>query len=156
CRAASRRISLLAILSLLPVSARSEDPQLVADTPPRSPDEQLKLFHLPPGFEIQLFAAEPDIIKPINIAFDDRCRLWATQSVEYPFPAQPDRTPRDCVKIMEDTDGDGRADRTTTFVDGLNIPIGVIPIRGGGIVYSIPYIYRFLDTDGDSKADTRE
>ncbi len=135
------------------------------------------MFHLPPGFEIQLVAAEPDINKPMNIAFDDRSRLWVTSSVEYPFPAKDGATPRDSIMILEDTDGDGRADVVKTFVDGLNIPIGVLPVMtrvngpdgrpapqsgsgaklvSGCVAYSIPNIWRFLDTDGDDRADTRE
>src|SRR5262245_7929195 len=63
----------------------------IARTPPRTPAEEQKLFHLPPGFDIELVAAEPDIRKPMNLAFDDRGRLWLTDSVEYPFPAPADR-----------------------------------------------------------------
>src|SRR5262249_14349441 len=57
---------------------------------------------------------------------------------------------------LEDTDGDGKADKITTFADGLNIPIGILPISQGAIVHSIPHIYRLLDTDGDGQADRRE
>src|SRR5882724_2908358 len=69
----------------------------VASTPPLTPAEQRKKFHLPPGFEIELVAAEPQINKPINIAFDAKGRLWVTGSVEYPFPAKNGQTPRDKV-----------------------------------------------------------
>ena len=103
-----------------------------------------------------LVASEPAIGKPINLNFDDRGRIWVTQSVEYPFPAPPGRTPRDVIKILERTHGDGVADRVTTFADGLNIPIGLLPITNGAIVYSIPNIYRVLDSDGDGRADKRE
>jgi putative heme-binding domain-containing protein len=139
----------------------------VASTDPKTPAEEQKCFHLPPGFAIELVASEPDIGKPINLNFDDRGRLWLTQSIEYPFPAPPGRKPRDVIKILE-LAHDGRAERVTTFADGLNIPIGILPItiqkRGqspsfseqGAIVYSIPNIYRVLDTDGDGRADKRE
>ncbi len=139
-------------------SPGQEDPyrNFIASTGPRSPADEQKSFRLPPGFEIQLVASEPDIHKPMNLAFDDGGRLWVTESVEYPFPAPPDRKPRDAIKILEDTDGDGRADRISTFADGLNIPIGILPISQGAIVYSIPNIYRLLDTDGDGRADRRE
>src|SRR5437870_4865287 len=79
-------------------AARSEqDPagEFVATTPPRTPAEEQRCFHLPPGFAIELVASEPDIIKPINLSFDDRGRIWVTQSVEYPFPAPAKRKPRD-------------------------------------------------------------
>src|SRR5271165_4402631 len=80
----------------------------IADTPPRTPQEQQKLFHLPPGFVIELVADEPLISKPINIAFDAEGRLWVTETVEYPFPAPADKTPRDGVKILSDFAPDGR------------------------------------------------
>src|SRR5262249_27233146 len=86
---------------------------------------------------------------------DERGRLWVTDTLEYPFPAPPDRKPRDSVKVLEDFDDHGRARKVTTFADGLNIPIGLIPVRGGAIVHSIPNIYRLSDTAGDGKADQR-
>jgi putative membrane-bound dehydrogenase-like protein len=121
-----------------------------------SPGEQLQKFHLPPGFEIQLFASEPAIHKPINMTFDSQGRLFVTDTLEYPYPAQEGTVPRDTVKILVDRNFDGTADDITTFVDGLNIPLGVMPIPRGAIVYGIPSIFRCLDTDGDGKTDTRE
>ncbi len=72
-----------------PGTSRGQNPapvENVSSLPPRSPEEERKALHLPPGFEIQLVAAEPDIHKPLNIAFDDRGRLWVTDTLEYPFP----------------------------------------------------------------------
>ncbi len=137
-------------------------PELVGDllatnvrkTDPLTPQEQQRTFHLPEGFEVQLFAAEPDIGKPMNMAFDARGRLWVTQSQEYPFPAKEGQG-RDRITILEDTNGDGRADKFTVFAEGLNVPIGVLPVEGGAIVYSLPYIYRFFDLDGDDRADQK-
>src|SRR5262249_3880468 len=93
--------------------------------------------------------------KPINIAFDARGRLWVTESVEYPFPAAGEKT-RDAVKILEDFGPDGRARKITTFAENLNIPIGVLPMGDGALVYSIPHIWRMSDTRGAGKADKRE
>src|SRR6058998_3859411 len=123
-------------------------PADVRPTPPRTPEEERSGFQLPPGFEIELFASEPDIGKPLNMAFDSRGRLWITQSREYPHAAAEGKG-RDKVLILEDSDGDGRADKFIPFAEGLNIPVGVVPVRGGAVVYSIPYIYRFFDLDGD-------
>src|SRR5580700_10633518 len=100
----------------------------IARTEPHKPEDEKKTFHLPPGFEAQLVAADPDIHKPINMSFDARGRLWITESVEYPFPAKADKPPRDCVKILEDFAPDGRARKITTWADGLNIPIGLLPL----------------------------
>jgi putative heme-binding domain-containing protein len=136
--------------------AQDLPPELVARTGPRSPAEERRAFRLPPGFDVELVASEPDIHKPMNLAFDARGRLWVTDTVEYPFPAPADRTPRDTVKILEDFGPDGRARKVTTFADGLNIPIGLMPVEGGVIVHSIPNIFLLRDSDGDGRADRRE
>jgi len=130
----------------------------VAPTEARSPEEERKSFHLPPGFEAQLVADETQIHKPMNIAFDDRGRLWVTETVEYPYPAKEGTKPRDAVKVLDDFGPDGRARRVTTFADGLNIPIGVMPLGDGSsaLVHSIPAIWRLTDSDGDGTADKRE
>ena len=129
---------------------------LVAPSEALSPQEQQKLFHLPPGFEIQLFASEPAIHKPMNLSFDSAGRLFVTDTLEYPYPAKDGAVPRDTVKILVDRNLDGTADEITTFVDALNIPLGVMPISGGVLVYGIGGVLRCLDTDGDSRADSRE
>lgn len=127
----------------------------VRPTEPLTAQAQLKTFTVPEGFEIQLVAAEPQIAKPMNLAFDARGRLWVTDSVEYPFPAPADRPGRDSIKILEDTDGDQRYDRITTFAENLNIPIGLLPVARGAIVFSIPNIWYLEDTDDDGQADQR-
>ncbi len=131
-------------------------PVNVSTQPPRSAEEERRSFHLPPGFEIQLVAAEPYVRKPINMNFDDRGRLWVTESVEYPFPAPPNKPHRDAVKIYTIDPKTGHAADVKTFTTGLNIPIGVLPITGGAIVYSIPNIYRYNDINGDDRADSHQ
>ena len=129
---------------------------VVRKTEPLTPEQERAGFVLPPGFEIQLVAAEPDIVKPLNMAFDARGRLWVTSSKEYPFAAPKGRKPQDTIKILEDTNNDGRADKITTFADGLNIPMGLYPYKDGVICFSIPNVWFLRDTDGDDKADKRE
>jgi putative heme-binding domain-containing protein len=143
----------LCILSLV---ATAQEPPVVATQEPLSAQEELKRFNLPPGFEIQLVASEPDIIKPMNLAFDDRGRLYCTQSVEYPFPVKDGLPARDTVKRLEDFSADGRAGKISTFVAGLNIPIGVYPTADGVICHSIPKIWKCSDVDGDGKCEKRE
>jgi len=109
-------------------------------------------FKIPDGFEIQLFASEPDIQKPVNIAFDEKGRMWVTQSFDYPLPA-PTGKGTDRISILEDTDGDGKADKFTHFNDTLNIPVGVYPMNNGAITFSIPNVYKFIDDNGDGKSD---
>ncbi len=160
------------LLSLaLTLSAGAADDSLVRNSEARSAEEELAALHVPEGFEIQLFAAEPQINKPINLALDARGRLWVSSTAEYPYAAAKERWSdpqgtrvdgsRDAIKILEDTDGDGRADKVSDFADGLNIPTGVLPWhkpehRDGCIAWSIPNIWYFADTTGDGKADHRE
>src|SRR5207247_481636 len=120
-----------------PPAAAQDDPFAagVRTTPRLSPAEEQKQFKLPPGFEINLVAAEPDIQKPLNMNFDERGRIWLTCTVEYPYAAPPDRPGKDSIRVLEDTDGDGRFEKVTTFADGLNIPIGIYPWKGGCVDY---------------------
>ena len=146
----------LLLLSAVAVAGQKN----IADTEPRTPADEAKLLHLPPGFEVQLVASEPDIHKPINMDFDDRGRLWVTQTVEYPFPEKDGKLKgQDAVKVLEDFGADGKAHKITTFADDLDIPIGVLPLLSAkpqdAIVYSIPSIWRLRDADGDGRADER-
>lgn len=127
----------------------------IAPTDALTPEEAQKVFKLPPGFEIELYASEPDIGKPMNIAFDAKGRMWVTQSAEYPFAASPGEG-SDPITILEDTDNDGKADRFTEFSDTLNIPIGILPVYKGAVAYSIPNVYRFTNEDSDRRADSKK
>lgn len=160
-----------AILLLWLTGPTKADDRLVRETEPLSPAQELAALQVPEGFEIQLFAAEPQINKPINLGFDQRGRLWVSSTVEYPYAAEKDRwqddkgsrvrDSLDAIKILEDTNGDGSADKISTFADGLNIPTGVLPWhkpehQSGCIAWSIPNIWYFADTTGDGKCDLRE
>src|SRR5690606_2227408 len=100
----------------------------IRSTEARTPEAERAGFKLPEGFEIQLYASEPDIGKPINLTFDAKGRMWVTQSFEYPFPASPGNG-SDRITVLEDTNGDGKADKFTHFSDTLNIPIGIFPVN---------------------------
>lgn len=153
------------------ICAQSDKDRLVRETEPLTADEERAKLRVPEGFSVQLFASEPMINKPINMAFDGRGRLWVASTVEYPYAAAKDRwvdatgsqvrDSRDAIKILEDTDGDGKADKVIDFADGLNIPTGVLPWhrpehKDGCIAWSIPNIWYFADTDGDGRCDLRE
>ncbi|HEX6226372.1 MAG TPA: PVC-type heme-binding CxxCH protein [Chryseolinea sp.] len=127
----------------------------IRSTEARTPEEERLGFKLPPGFEIQLYASEPDIGKPINITFDAKGRMWVTQSFEYPFAASPGKG-TDRITILEDTNHDGKADTFTQFSDTLNIPIGILPLNDGAVAYSIPNVYKFTDSNKDGKADDKK
>src|SRR5689334_18566775 len=140
---------------LLSSASAQEDPFAlgVRTTPWLSPEDEQKAFKLPEGFEINLVAAEPDIQKPLNMQFDEQGRIWLTCTVEYPYAAPSDRPAKDSIRVLEDTDGDGRFEKMTIFAEGLNIPMGIYPWKGGCIAFSIPDIIHFEDTDGDLKCD---
>lgn len=125
----------------------------IRSTDPRTPEEERKGFRLPPGFEIQLFASEPNIDKPINMTFDAKGRMWVTQSFEYPFPTPEGAKSTDKLTILEDTDHDGVADKFTVVSDTLNIPIGVLPLGDGNLAFSVPNLYRFTNNGGDEKPE---
>lgn len=152
----SRSIAVLLAAAFACLPAVAQEVPLVAPGEALTPAEQQKLFHLPPGFEIQLIASEPEIQKPMNMAFDAAGRLYVTQSIEYPWPAT-EGTPRDTIRVITDTNGDGVPDKVSKYATGLNIPIGVLPLAGNSVLaYNIPRIERFTDTDGDGVADQRE
>jgi putative heme-binding domain-containing protein len=151
-------LAFIALTSVFcPLTSAQDDPFAVGvrTTPWLAPGDEQKLFKLPPGFEINLVAAEPDIQKPLNMAFDEKGRIWLTCTVEYPYAAPPNRPGRDTIKILEDTDTDGRYEKITTFADGLNIPMGIYPWKGGCVAFSIPNIGHFEDTDADGVCDKR-
>ncbi|MBM3846623.1 MAG: dehydrogenase, partial [Verrucomicrobia bacterium] len=148
----------LAILLACSFQASSADPfaEGVRTTDPRTPEAQRAGFKLPPGIEVDLIASEPNIAKPMNMAFDARGRLWVTTSYEYPFAKKPGEPARDFIRVFEDTDRDGSFEKSWIFADNLNIPIGILPYQNGCIVWSIPNIWMLRDTDGDGKADQRD
>jgi hypothetical protein len=120
---------------------------------PLEPAESLKHLVTLPGFETSLFASEPEIIKPLWLAWDERGRLWIAESVDYPNELKPIGEGRDRLKICEDTNGDGRADKFTIFCEKLSIPTGFVFANGGVIVIHSGRTEFFKDTNGDDKAD---
>src|SRR5437667_973443 len=124
-------------------------------TPALSPEESRKKFVVPPGFEVRLFAAEPEVVNPVAMTWDERGRLWVVELYEYPLGAKPGQKPRDRIKILEDTDGDGRADKVSVFADGLNLATAILLGNGGVYVGQAPDLLFLEDTDGDGRADKR-
>lgn len=151
----SRRLSALALgLLTLTVLAGLSQAQGAL-----TPEQQLASFKLAPGFEVNLFASEAQgVINPIQMRWDERGRLWVAGSKVYP-QLKPGEEPDDHVIILEDTDGDGRADKSTVFADGLMIPTGLEIAAGEGNAAYIgegSKLWLMTDTDGDGRADRRE
>src|ERR1051325_7637149 len=117
-----------------------------------SPEEEVKTFQIEPGFDIQLFAAEPMIANPIHMNFDAQGRLWVLCSSGYP-QIQPSTEPKDKLIILQDTNGDGRADQASTFADGLMIPTGFALGDQGVYVGQGTELLHLRDSNGDGKAD---
>ena len=123
-----------------------------AESPRSSPEEERATLQAADGFEIQLFAADPAIAKPIQMNFDNRGRLWVVSSESYP-QLEPGAEPRDKVFVLEDKDGDGVAERSTLFADGLLLPTGIEIGDGGVYVGQSTEVLHLRDTDGDGRAD---
>ncbi|MBN8246621.1 MAG: c-type cytochrome [Verrucomicrobia bacterium] len=124
---------------------------------PLSPQDSLRYTQVPADFDLQLFAAEPDVVKPIALAWDERGRAWVVEARDYPHGLTPEGTPGgDQIKICEDTNGDGRADRFTVFADGLNLATSLVFVNGGILVSEARHMVFLRDTDGDGRADGRE
>lgn len=118
-------------------------------------ERPLPEFEVAEGFEINLFAENPLLAKPIQMNFDPAGRLWIASSETYPqvIPGEP---ANDKIIVIEDADHDGVADRTTVFADGLLIPTGVAPGDGGVYVGNSTELVHFRDNDGDGKADEKK
>ncbi len=119
---------------------------------PLSAEDSMKYTQVRADFDLKLFASEPDIVNPIFMAWDERGRLWVAETVDYPNEVK-DGNGDDTIKILEDTDGDGKADKVTVFADGLNIPTSLTFWNGGIIVAQAPDFLFLKDEDGDDKAD---
>jgi putative heme-binding domain-containing protein len=120
------------------------------------PEQFIETCTLPPGYELQLFADErrfPELANPVQMAFDSRGRLWVSTMPSYPQWRPGDPKPADKLVILEDTDGDGKADTSTVFYDQLHCPTGFQFFAGGVLVMDQPRMLWLADTDGDDKAD---
>ena len=147
-----RLITLLALV--VTAGLHAAQPKSLADIPSVDPEVEKAGFVVPEGFEINLFAADPMIQKPVQMNFDAQGRLWVVTSTTYPH-IKPGEEAKDQVVVLEDTKHVGKADKVTTFADGLHIPTAVIPGDGGAYVANSTEILFLKDTNGDLKADQR-
>lgn len=124
---------------------------------PLTPEQALKTFRLPPGFRIELVAAEPMIETPVSISFDDQGRMYVVEMRGYmrDLDGTTEKEPTGRVSLLTDLDGDGRMDRATAFADKLVMPRAVMPVAGGALVAEPPNLFFCKDTQGDGVADER-
>ena len=139
-----------ASLLLLPGCSRHQD------AAPRSPQESLQSMQIHPDFRVELFASEPEVVDPVEMAFDARGRIFVAEMLDLPYDPEPGHEPRSRIRLLEDTDGDGRPDRSRIFADRLQQVTSVLPWKGGLLVTAAPDIIYLEDTNGDGRADSRE
>jgi putative membrane-bound dehydrogenase-like protein len=122
---------------------------------PLEPAEAAKQFDIRPGFRVELIAAEPLVRSPVAMDFDENGRLYVVEFPEYNQYANPKPPPaRGCIKLLEDTDGDGRYEKATVFAE-IDAPVAVACWDGGVFVGAVPDLWYLKDTDGDGKADVK-
>lgn len=124
---------------------------------PISPEEELKSFQLAPGFKAELVAAEPMVEEPVTISFDARGRMWVVEMRGYMpnVDAKGEDEPNGRVVILEDTNGDGRMDKRTVFLDGLVMPRAIMLRKNGAVVAIPPALYWCPDANDDGVADEK-
>ena len=151
-----------AVLALAACIARAEQAfgaetsAAAAVQSPLSPEDSLAQFRLPPGLALELVAAEPDVIDPVAIRFDELGRLWVVEMRDYPNGPAPGRPPLSRIKLLEDRDGDGRFETVHVFADELLFATGVQPWKGGVFVTLSGKVEWMQDQDGDGRMDHRE
>lgn len=143
-------VVIIAAITALPSPAVAQ--RNLTEIPDPDPEIERKSFIVADGWEVNLYAADPQIAKPIQMNFDPAGRLWIASSEIYPH-IKPGEKANDRILVVEDKDHDGIADRTTVFADGLLIPTGVLPGDGGVYAANSTELLHFSDTDGDGKAD---
>src|SRR5437588_13106872 len=143
--------ALLLVLLTVPACTKKQ-----SGAPALSPQASLKSFHLSEDFHVELVAAEPQVVDPVEMAFDENGRIYVAEMLDYPEDPPPSKPARSRIRLLEDTDGDGKIDRSVIFADQVLEVSGLMPWKGGLIVTSAPDILFLKDTDGDGKADIRQ
>ena len=157
---------LLAILlvlghSVLQNSSRADGPDGTPQKPsnpslsPLTPEQALAAFRLESELSVDLAAAEPAVVAPVAVAFDELGRMYVAENRGYPIGPGEGKPPAGIIALLEDTDEDGRYEKRTVFADGMTFPNGVLPWKGGLIVTCAPDVLSLKDTDGDGRADER-
>lgn len=131
--------------------------ELIPPSPALSAEDELKTFHLAPGIRVELVASEPMIAHPVAVQFDPDGRMWVVEMRGYMpnLEGIGEDKPVGRVSVLEDSDGDGRMDKSTVFLDGLVMPRAILPVRDGALVGEPPYLWFCRDKDGDGRADEK-
>ena len=127
---------------------------------PLSPEESIKKIQLPPGFHVELVASEPMVQEPVAICWDGNGRMYVAEMNTYMKDASGtgEFEPTSRIKLLEDTDGDGKMDKSTVFVDSLVLPRTILAVGDQLLVgiTNVQHIWSYRDTNGDGKADEKK
>jgi len=144
----------LALFVIWAIRLSADEKSPLKNSPPLSPREELATFRLPKGLKAELVACEPEVVDPVAMAFDENGRLYVVEMRGYPNEGVgTGKISSGRIKLLEDKDGDGFFEKSTVFADGLRLPTGVMPYRGGVLVCNAPDILFMEDIDGDGRAD---
>jgi mono/diheme cytochrome c family protein/glucose/arabinose dehydrogenase len=162
----SRTLAILGVLSIsaFAVHTKNAGPEKVElkfklpPPKPLSPEEELKTFAVEKGFRVELVAAEPMIEAPVAMSFDDQGRLYVVEMRGYmrDLAGTDEKQATGRVSLLEDTDGDGRMDKASPFLDNVIMPRAVLAVNGGALIAVPPNLFFCKDTDGDGKADVKD
>jgi len=136
-------------------SAYPQAPNAGSADRPLPPEQSLASFRLEPGLAVELVAAEPIVVDPVALCFDEKGRMFVAENRGYPTGPGDGYAPAGTIALLEDANGDGRFEKRTTFASGLTFPNGVLPWKGGLFVTCAPDVLYLKDTDGDGRADER-
>ncbi|MBM3793642.1 MAG: c-type cytochrome [Acidobacteria bacterium] len=146
----------LAVLLLFSANSCTGEKKSATRDGPLTPEQGRQSLQFSDDFEAVLFAAEPDIVDPVDIAFDESGRAFVTEMRDLPDDPPPGKPARGRIRLLEDTNGDGKADKATVYAENTMHASGLMPWDGGLIVPASPEILYFKDNDGDGKAEVRE
>jgi len=147
--------AIIACVSFSLAAAEEAAPKALPQSP-LSPEETLREFVLHPALRIELVAAEPEVIDPVAIRFDENGLMWVVEMRDYPNGPKPGSPPMSRIKVLEDRDGDGHYETAHVFADKLLFATGIQPWKGGVVVTLAGKVEFLRDIDGDFRADLRE
>ena len=162
----SRSLTILSVLTIsaFAVHTKNAGPEKVElkfklpPPVPLSPEEAMKTFAVEKGFRIELVASEPMIESPVAMSFDDQGRLYVCEMRGYmhDLAGSTEKEPTGRISLLEDTNGDGRMDKATAFLDKVVMPRAVMAVNGGALIAVPPQLLFCKDTNGDGVADVKE
>ncbi|QDT79692.1 Cytochrome c [Gimesia maris] len=155
---------LTTVIAQKPLANEGDLSKRMKRVPPTEPQDTAQNFEVEHGFQMELVAAEPAVMDPVDACFDENGQMYVAEMRGYPYlPEQrpkylpgPVRKNAGVIRLLKDTNGDGKMNKSYVFADNITWPTSVCCFKGGVYVIAPPYIYYFKDTDGDDKADVRE